>query len=106
MQRENSISATAPVLAAQYVRMSDEAQQYSIDNQKAAIQEYAVRHGFVIVKTYADVGKSGVVAKNRKALGELLRDVGDCSRTTMRLPITNFFVRALEYLFTIVPNHL
>lgn len=75
MQRRNSISATAPVLAAQYVRMSDEAQRYSIDNQKAAIQEYAVRHGFVIVKTYADVGKSGVVAKNRKALSELLKDV-------------------------------
>jgi len=75
MQRKNPISATAPVPAAQYVRMSDEAQQYSIDNQKAAIQEYAVRHGFVIVKTYADVGKSGVVARNRKALGELLRDL-------------------------------
>ena len=75
MQRKNAIAVTAPVRAAQYVRMSDEAQQYSIDNQKAAIQEYAVRHGFVIVKTYADVGKSGVVAKNRKALGELLRDV-------------------------------
>jgi DNA invertase Pin-like site-specific DNA recombinase len=75
MQRKNAIAVTAPVRAAQYVRMSDEAQQYSIDNQKAAIQEYAVRHGFVIVKTYADVGKSGVVAKNRKGLGELLRDV-------------------------------
>ena len=61
--------------AAQYVRMSDEAQQYSIDNQKAAIQEYALQNGFVIVKTYADVGKSGVLAKNRQALRELLRDV-------------------------------
>ena len=28
--------------AAQYVRMSDEAQQYSIENQKAAISDYAV----------------------------------------------------------------
>lgn len=74
MQR-NSSSASTAIRAAQYVRMSDEAQQYSIDNQKAAIQEYAVRHGFVIVKTYADVGRSGVVAKNRKALAELLKDV-------------------------------
>lgn len=65
------------VPAAQYVRMSDEAQHYSIDNQKAAIQEYAARHGFTIVKTYADVGKSGVVAKNRAALRELLKDVLD-----------------------------
>lgn len=55
--------------------MSDEAQQYSIDNQKAAIQEYASRHGFTVVKTYADVGKSGVVAKHRTALRELLKDV-------------------------------
>jgi DNA invertase Pin-like site-specific DNA recombinase len=64
-----------PILAAQYVRMSDESQQYSISNQEAAIQEYAVRHGFVIVKTYADAGKSGVVATHRKGLSELLHDV-------------------------------
>lgn len=63
------------VPAAQYVRMSDEAQQYSVDNQKAAIQEYASSHGFTVVKTYADIGKSGVVAKHRKALRELLKDV-------------------------------
>jgi DNA invertase Pin-like site-specific DNA recombinase len=63
------------VPAAQYVRMSDEAQQYSIDNQKAAIQEYASCHGFKIVRTYADIGRSGVVAKRRAALRELLKDV-------------------------------
>jgi DNA invertase Pin-like site-specific DNA recombinase len=65
----------APAPAAQYVRMSDEAQQYSIDNQKAAIQEYADLHGFVVVRTYADSGKSGVIATNRTALRELLKDV-------------------------------
>ena len=63
------------VSAAQYVRMSDEAQQYSIENQKAAIAEYAAKNGFVVVKTYADPGKSGVVAKNRFGLRELLKDV-------------------------------
>lgn len=63
------------VPAAQYVRMSDEAQQYSIDNQKDAIHEYAVRHGFVVVKTYADAGKSGVIVRNRRGLRELLKDV-------------------------------
>src|SRR5579862_2194739 len=61
--------------AAQYVRMSDEMQQFSTDNQKEAIQEYADAHGFVIVKTYCDFGKSGVVAKHRAALRELLNDV-------------------------------
>jgi DNA invertase Pin-like site-specific DNA recombinase len=64
-----------PVPVAQYVRISDEAQQYSIDDQKAAIQEYAVRHGFTIVRTYADIGKSGFVAKHRTALRDLLADV-------------------------------
>jgi len=57
--------------------MSDEAQQYSIDNQKDAIQEYATRHGFEIVKTYADSDRSGVIAKRRTALRDLLRDVLD-----------------------------
>ena len=56
------------VPAAQYVRMSDESQDYSIENQKATIQEYAARYGFVVVKTYPDLGKSGVVAKHRLAL--------------------------------------
>ncbi|HXM59429.1 MAG TPA: recombinase family protein [Terriglobales bacterium] len=64
-----------PIPAAQYVRMSDDGQQYSIDNQKAAIQEYAKQHGFVIVRTYADAGKSGVVLNRREALRTLLEDV-------------------------------
>jgi DNA invertase Pin-like site-specific DNA recombinase len=55
--------------------MSDEAQEYSIDNQKAAIQDYALPHGFAIVKTYADPGKTGVVATHRKGLSDLLHDV-------------------------------
>jgi DNA invertase Pin-like site-specific DNA recombinase len=67
---------TKPLVpVAQYVRMSTEDQQFSIENQKTAIQEYAARHGFLIVKTYADAGKSGVIAKNRPALRELLKDV-------------------------------
>lgn len=64
-----------PIPAAQYVRMSDDEQQYSIENQQAAIHEFALRQGFAIVRTYADRGKSGVTAKNRKALEELLKDV-------------------------------
>jgi DNA invertase Pin-like site-specific DNA recombinase len=41
---------------AQYLRMSTEHQQYSIDNQAAAIQEYAREHGFTVVRTYATPG--------------------------------------------------
>ncbi len=73
--RKKSPEPPPLIPAAQYVRMSDEAQQFSIENQKTAIQEYAARHRFLIVKTYADAGKSGVIAKNRPALRELLKDV-------------------------------
>ena len=55
--------------------MSDEQQVYSIENQKAAIREYATAHSFQIVKTYADPGRSGVEAKRRTALQALLKDV-------------------------------
>ena len=75
MKNKDSPRPPTLVPAAQYVRMSDEQQQYSIVNQKAAIQEYAGTHGFSIVKTYADPGKSGVAAKSRTALRELLKDV-------------------------------
>jgi len=55
--------------------MSTEHQSYSLDNQAEAIQEYARSHGFQIVRTYADAGRSGVVLKRREGLKQLLRDV-------------------------------
>jgi DNA invertase Pin-like site-specific DNA recombinase len=60
--------------AAQYLRVSTESQVYSLDNQRIAIQEWAALHGFEIVMTYADPGKSGVVLRNR-VLRTLLTDV-------------------------------
>jgi DNA invertase Pin-like site-specific DNA recombinase len=60
---------------AQYLRMSKEHQQYSLDNQRLAIQEYAETKGFSIVQTYTDGGKSGVVLKHRNGLRQLLQDV-------------------------------
>ena len=63
------------VPAAQYVRMSTEDQQYSIANQEAAIQTYAKGHGYIVVSTYADAGKSGVEINHRKELRRLLSDV-------------------------------
>jgi DNA invertase Pin-like site-specific DNA recombinase len=61
--------------AAQYLRMSTEHQQYSLDNQTAAIQKYAHTHGFEIVHTYHDEAKSGVVLRHRMGLQRLLQDV-------------------------------
>ena len=61
--------------AAQYVRMSTEHQQYSLDNQRLAIQDYANAGGFSVVRTNTDGAKSGVVLKRRNGLRQLLQDV-------------------------------
>jgi DNA invertase Pin-like site-specific DNA recombinase len=66
---------TSLLPAAQYVRMSTEHQQYSIDNQADAIARYAAQRGFRIVKTYSDAAKSGLQLKNRDGLKQLLREV-------------------------------
>ena len=63
------------VRAAQYVRMSTEHQKYSTENQSDAIREYAERHGMEIVRTYSDVGKSGLRIEGREGLKRLLADV-------------------------------
>ena len=47
---------SAPVRAAQYIRMSTDNQQYSPANQRDAIAKYAADHGMVVVRTYADEG--------------------------------------------------
>jgi DNA invertase Pin-like site-specific DNA recombinase len=63
------------VPAAQYLRMSTEHQQYSLQNQIAAIQQYAQSKGFAVIQTYSDAAKSGVNLRRRAGLRELLRDV-------------------------------
>jgi DNA invertase Pin-like site-specific DNA recombinase len=69
------MTANQLVPAAQYIRMSTEHQQYSLDNQSAAIQRYAEFHGFEVLHTYSDPAKSGVVLKHRSGLRQLLQDV-------------------------------
>jgi DNA invertase Pin-like site-specific DNA recombinase len=64
-----------PLRAAQYLRMSTEHQQYSLDNQAARVKEYAESRGFEIVRTYSDGGRSGLTLRDRPALNELLQDV-------------------------------
>src|SRR5260221_751980 len=63
------------VPAAQYLRMSTEHQQYSLENQSVAIQQYAQSHGFEVVRTYSDSAKSGLVLRRRAGLQQLLQDV-------------------------------
>jgi len=64
-----------PLRAAQYVRMSTDHQQYSTENQAETIREYAERHGLVIVRSYADEGKSGLRLEGRDQLQRLIADV-------------------------------
>lgn len=61
--------------AAMYIRMSTEHQKYSPQNQAAAIQEYANRNGYEIIKTYNDEGKSGLNLAGRNSLQQMLNDV-------------------------------
>lgn len=61
--------------AAQYVRMSTDHQQYSIENQAAVIAAYAQARGLEIVRTYRDDGESGLAIKNRPGLIGLIADV-------------------------------
>jgi len=60
---------------AQYLRMSTEHQQYSLENQSLAIQKYAEAHGFEVVRTYSDAARSGLVLRRRIGLQQLLKDV-------------------------------
>lgn len=60
--------------AAMYVRMSTEHQQYSLENQAAAIQKYADQHNLVIVKKFVDSGKSGLTLSGRIGLHDLLAE--------------------------------
>jgi DNA invertase Pin-like site-specific DNA recombinase len=63
------------IRAAEYVRMSTEHQQYSTENQREVIRQYAERRGMTIVRTYTDSGKSGLRIDGRDALKQLIREV-------------------------------
>ena len=55
--------------------MSTEHQQYSTENQRKAIRQYAEVRGMTITRTYTDAGKSGLRIDGRDALKELIHDV-------------------------------
>jgi DNA invertase Pin-like site-specific DNA recombinase len=63
------------VLVAQYLRMSTERQDYSIELQSGVNAAYAARNGYLIVRTYADEGISGLGIEKRAGLQSLIADV-------------------------------
>lgn len=67
--------STNPLIpAAEYVRMSTDDQPNSIALQQAAIRHFADTHGYQVVRTYSDLGKSGLQIKHRTGLSSLLLD--------------------------------
>ncbi len=61
--------------AAQYLRMSTDRQEYSVENQSQVIAKYAEIHGFSVVQTYSDPAVSGVLLRRRKGLQNLIQNV-------------------------------
>ena len=72
------------VPAAEYLRMSTDLQESSIPLQQTAIRQYAAAHGYEVVATYSDEGKSGLQIKHRQGLRRLIQDVVG-GQTTFRL---------------------
>lgn len=75
----------AALNAAQYVRMSTDAQDLSPSVQKEAIAAYARASQLEIVATYEDDGRSGLHLKNRPGLLRLLRDVTEAASFSLVL---------------------
>src|SRR5258708_13073410 len=73
--RDGASPPPSPLRAAEYVRMSNEHQQFATENQRDKIKEYATRRSIEIVRTYADEGKSGLRIDGRLALQRLIKDV-------------------------------
>src|SRR5712692_5062832 len=74
-QASSSQQGPGATRVVEYVRMSTEHQQYSTDNQRKIIQQYAEGRGMTIARTYTDAGKSGLRIDGRDALKELIHDV-------------------------------
>ena len=65
---------TPPRRAVAYLRMSTDHQQYSPENQRAAIERYADEHDMEIVATYSDEARSGLRLENRPGMRRMLED--------------------------------
>ena len=63
------------VRVAQYLRMSTNHQEFSLDNQAQFIKKYADEHNMEILHTYDDAGKSGVSTTGRHDFNKLVNDV-------------------------------
>lgn len=60
--------------AALYVRASTDLQKYSTANQTAALLAYALQHGYTVVGSFEDDGRSGLDLEGRPGLKALLQE--------------------------------
>src|SRR5947209_4773395 len=61
--------------AAEYLRVSRCDQTNGLVAQARSIRAYADTRGFLVVKTYVDHGRTGLVIRGRKGLQKLMEDV-------------------------------
>jgi hypothetical protein len=87
------------VSAAQYLRMSTEHQQYSLENQSTPIQKYAEAHGCEVVCTDSEASHLFEPSSYTMSAG------GDGFRIPMNLHIMNFFASQQALRCTIAPRH-
>jgi DNA invertase Pin-like site-specific DNA recombinase len=69
------------VRAVQYSRMSSDNQRYSTEISRMQSPSTRRTHGYDIIASYIDAGKSGLSLKGREALKQLLSDALAAQRT-------------------------
>ncbi len=85
-------------LAAVYMRMSTDKQEYSIDSQWRLLQEWAARNGYQIIKRYEDAGLSAMESKlsKRTAFLQMIEDSEQAEWKTVLIYDSSRFSRSLK----------
>jgi DNA invertase Pin-like site-specific DNA recombinase len=65
------------IAAVGYVRMSTDKQETSPEQQKQEIQAYAAKHGYNVLRWYADLGISGDKTEKRVQFQQMITDAED-----------------------------
>lgn len=63
--------------AVDYFRMSSDRQETSIADQRTAVEAYAAKHGYKIIREYIDEGISGDATDKRLEFQRMMRDATD-----------------------------
>jgi len=64
----------AAVKAVGYLRRSTERQEQSLGDQRAAIEAYALDHGYTVLRFYVDDAVSGTESSRRRAFQQMIAD--------------------------------